>query len=65
MKGAMSREASQMPSRSMKEHRFWEWAEHNPEQARREGVKPEVAHEFVQADTHEALQGLPQKVKPQ
>lgn len=51
-----------MPSRSMKEHRFWEWAQGHPEQARKEGVKPEVASEFIAADTHEALKGLPEKV---
>lgn len=52
-----------MPSRSMREHRFWEWAKAHPEEARSKGVKPEVAREFVQADTHEALKSLPEKVK--
>lgn len=53
-----------MPSRSMREHRFWEWAKAHPDQARKEhGVKSGVAEEFTQADTHEALQGLPEKVK--
>jgi hypothetical protein len=53
-----------MPSRSMKEHRFWEWVEHNPEAAKREGVqaKPSVAHEFVQADKGHDLSKLPTRV---
>ena len=53
-----------MPSRSLKEHRMWEWAKHNPEQARREGLNPAVARDFVAADTGRDLSKLPEKVKP-
>ena len=53
-----------MPSRSMKEHRFWEWVDHNPEAARKKGVKPAVAREFVEADKGRDLSKLPMRVKP-
>lgn len=53
-----------MPSRSMKEHRFWEMIDHNPAMAVQKGIKPGVAREFVQADKGRDLSKLPTRVKP-
>lgn len=52
-----------MPSRSMKEHRFMEAAKHNPDFARRAGIKQSVAREFVAADKVAGTAHLPEKVK--
>ncbi len=51
-----------MPSRSMKEHRMWEWAKHNPEAAQAKGLDPAVARDFVAADKGRDLSKLPEKV---
>lgn len=53
-----------MPSRSMKEHRFWEMVEHTPGMAAEKGIKPGVAREFVNADKVAGTEHLPEKVKP-
>lgn len=39
-----------MPSKSAKQHRLMEAAAHNPEFARKVGVPPSVAKEFIRAD---------------
>jgi hypothetical protein len=39
-----------MPSKSAKQHRFMEAAAHNPSFARKAGISPSVAQEFVSAD---------------
>ncbi len=54
-----------MPSRSMKEHRTMEAAEHNPEFAAKMGIPQHVAADFVAADKGRDLSKLPEKVKPQ
>lgn len=53
-----------MPSRSMREHRFWEMVKHDPGMAAEKGIKPGVAEEFVAADKGRDLSHLPEKVKP-
>lgn len=52
-----------MPSRSMKEHRFWEMVKHTPGMAAAKGIKPGVADEFIAADKGKDLSKLPQRVK--
>jgi hypothetical protein len=39
-----------MPSKSKKQHRFMQAAAHNPKFAKKAGIKPSVAKEFVAAD---------------
>ena len=53
-----------MPSTSRSQHNLAEFVEHDPEVARRAGIKmsPSVAREFVQADKGRDLKKLPNKV---
>lgn len=53
-----------MPSRSLKEHRFWEYIKHTPGAAAEHGIKPGVAEEFVSADKAAGTAHLPERVKP-
>jgi len=39
-----------MPSKSGKQHRYFEWIDHDPAAAKREGVPQKVAKDFVMAD---------------
>lgn len=39
-----------MPSKSQKQHNFWEIVFHSPEFARKVDASKKVAHEFLEAD---------------
>lgn len=52
-----------MPSRSLKQQRMMRGAAHSPDFARKVGVSPKVAKEFVAADKKAGKKPLPEKVK--
>jgi hypothetical protein len=53
-----------MPSKSPKQKRFMQAAAHNPSFAKRAGIKPSVAQEFVRADQqHVKLKSASRKGK--
>jgi hypothetical protein len=53
-----------MPSKSPKQKRFMQAAAHNPSFAKRAGIKPSVAREFVRADQqHARLRSSQRKAK--
>ncbi len=52
-----------MPTKSQAQHSFMEAAAHNPAFAKKAGITPSVANEFVLADVGRKLGGLPQHVK--
>jgi hypothetical protein len=39
-----------MPSKSEKQHRFMQAAAHNPQFAKKAGISPKLAKEFIEAD---------------
>jgi hypothetical protein len=53
-----------MPAVSVKQRRFFGWAEHNPAQAAAEGVKPNMTHGQMHDFAATPEKGLPMKAKP-
>lgn len=43
-----------MPSVSSAQHNLFEWARSNPKAAKKRGISPKVAEDFVQADKKKA-----------
>jgi len=48
-----------MPSKSGKQHRFFEMVAHDPAAAKRVGVPQSVAQDFVQADKGKTFKAKP------
>ena len=54
-----------MPVRSKAQFRFMKMMEHNPEIAKKEGIKPSVAKEMTEPNVgKKAYSKLPEKKKP-
>lgn len=55
-----------MPSKSGKQHRLFELVAHNPQAAKRLGIKQSVGEDFVQADKVEGkhFKGKKRKINP-
>ena len=53
-----------MPATSQAQRRFFGWAEHNPEQAKAEGVLPKMDKEQMHDFAATPEKGLPAKKKP-
>ncbi len=51
-----------MPAKSVQQFKFFKALEENPEEARKKGVSPEVAHEFTDNMTKQRFSKLKQKV---
>lgn len=53
-----------MPSKSAKQARFMQAAAHNPEFAKKVGIKQSVAREFTEADKRKQMHALRNTPKP-
>ena len=51
-----------MPFESQAQSRLMHDIDHNPELGKKLGIKPSVAHEFVQAGHGQKVRNLPQRV---
>lgn len=52
-----------MPVKSLKQWKFMQMIVHNPEKAKKNGLKQKVAKEFIKATSKGLLKNLPEKKK--
>lgn len=51
-----------MPMESKAQNRLMHWAAAHPEEAAKRGIKPKVAHDFVEASHGQRVRDLPERV---